>query len=149
MVDLDPEIWKNKTLGSAANNENLDRLEMQLREDRSARLEGRESREVVVENDYPAWEPERRETRPSWANHVHFADEKPNDAIYGGEESQEVTDEKQSELSRQTREMVQEKKEINEGESPGATESQSEYDKAVAAKRTSSRTTAKSEEKKS
>lgn len=82
MTDLDPKIWENKTLGDAANNENLERLEKQQHEDRAARVEGREAREVIVERTYPDWSPEVQErtgTVPSNYQSVHFADENPND----------------------------------------------------------------------
>jgi len=82
MTDLDPAIWDNPTLGAAAQNENLDRLTKQQIEDRSAKLEGRERREVVVDNTYPDWSPdvsERTGTVPSNYQTVHFADEQQND----------------------------------------------------------------------
>lgn len=82
MTDLDPEIWNNPTLGAAANNERLDRLEKQQLEDRNAKLENREPREVIVDNNYPGWTPEVNErtgTVPSNAQVVHYADEQPND----------------------------------------------------------------------
>jgi hypothetical protein len=82
MTDIDPEIWNNPTLGAAANNERLDRLEKQQLEDRNAKLENREPREVVVDNTYPGWTPEldsRTGTVPSNLQVVHFADEQPND----------------------------------------------------------------------
>jgi hypothetical protein len=84
MTDLDPEIWNNTTLGDAAHNERLDRLEKQQHEDRAARLENREPREVVVENTYPGWTPptsERTGTVPSNYFPVHFADEQQNDVL--------------------------------------------------------------------
>jgi hypothetical protein len=87
MVDLNPEIWENETLGKAAHNERLDRLEKQQHENRAARLEDREPREVVVDNDYPDWTPEvqkRTGTVPSNAGVVHFADENPNDVVQTG-----------------------------------------------------------------
>jgi hypothetical protein len=87
MTDLNPEIWNNPTLGKAAHNERLDRLEKQQHEDRAARLENREPREVVVENDYPDWTPqvqERTGTVPSNAVVVHFADEQPHDVVQTG-----------------------------------------------------------------
>lgn len=82
MTDLDPEIWNNETLGAAAHNENLERLEKQVHEDRAAKLEGREPREVVVDRTYPGWAPEvqaRTGTVPSNYQSVHFADEQQND----------------------------------------------------------------------
>lgn len=82
MTDLDPEIWENRTLGAAAQNENLTRLEKQQHEDRQARVEGREPREVVIDNTYPGWTPEVQErtgTVPSNYQSVHFADEQQND----------------------------------------------------------------------
>ncbi|MFG2268101.1 hypothetical protein [Streptomyces sp. NPDC048720] len=88
MTDLDPEIWNNPTLGRAANNENLDRLERQQIEDRSARLEDREPNVVVVENDYPGWRPdvmERTGTVPSNYMAVHFEGDDPLQVITSGE----------------------------------------------------------------
>lgn len=82
MTDLDPAIWENETLGAAAQNENLERLTKQQIEDRSAKIEGREPREVVVENTHPNWSPEvnvRTGTVASNYQNVHFADEQPND----------------------------------------------------------------------
>jgi hypothetical protein len=82
VTDIDPAIWDNPTLGAAANNERLDRIEKQQHEDRAAKLEGRESREVVVDNTYPDWTPpvnERTGTVPSNYQAVRFADENQND----------------------------------------------------------------------
>ena len=82
MTDLNPEIWENPTLGAAAQNENLDRVTKQALEDRSAKVEGREAREVVIDNTYPGWAPEvseRTGTVPSNYQTVHFADEAQND----------------------------------------------------------------------
>lgn len=89
MVDVNPEIWNNETLGDAAHNERLDRLEKQQHEDRSAKLEGREPREVVVENTYPGWAPEtnpRTGTVSSNFTPVHFADEQPFEVVQTGED---------------------------------------------------------------
>lgn len=88
MTDLDPAIWENPTLGKAANNERLDRLERQQLEDRSAKLEDRTPREIVVDNDYPDYIPEtnpRTGTVSSIFNPVHFDGENPNDVIQTGE----------------------------------------------------------------
>lgn len=93
MTDLDPEIWENKTLGSAAQNENLDRLTRQIQEDRSAKLEGRDPREIVVDNTYPDWTPEVQErtgTVPSNYQSVHFADEQQNDIPDGSGQADET-----------------------------------------------------------
>lgn len=82
MTDLDPAIWENKTLGAAAPNENLERLTKQQIEDRAAKFEGREPREIVVENTYPDWTPEvaeRTGTVSSNYQNVHFADEQPHE----------------------------------------------------------------------
>lgn len=82
MTDLDPAIWDNPTLGKAAYNERLDRLEKQAHEDRAAKIEGREPREVIVDQTYPGWTPEtqpRTGTVPSNYQTVHFADEQQND----------------------------------------------------------------------
>lgn len=82
MTDLNPEIWDNPTLGSAAPNENLDRLTRQQLEDRAAKFEDRDPREVVVDNTYPGWTPEVNERTGTVSSNyqtVHFADEKAND----------------------------------------------------------------------
>lgn len=77
MTDLDPEIWNNPTLGAAANNTRLDALEKQEQEDRNAKIENRDPRPVVVDNNYPGWQPEGNV--PSNAQVVRFADEQQND----------------------------------------------------------------------
>lgn len=79
MSDLDPAIWDNKTLGKAANNTRLDVIEKQDLEDRNAKIEGREPREVIVDNDFPGWQYDQNSAVPSTAPVVHFADENPND----------------------------------------------------------------------
>lgn len=82
MTDLDPGIWDNPTLGAAAQNENLDRLTKQEQEDRSAKIENREPRNVVVDNTYPGWKPEvsaKTDTVPSNYQTVHFEDEQQAD----------------------------------------------------------------------
>lgn len=82
MTDLDPAIWENETLGAAAHNENLERLEKQVHEDRAAKLEGREPREVVIDRTHPGWTPPvmpRTGTTPSNFQSARFADEQQND----------------------------------------------------------------------
>lgn len=82
MTDLNPEIWDNETLGAAAQNENLERLTRQQLEDRAAKIEGRDPREIVVDNTHPGWTPkvqERTGTVPSNYQTVHFADEQQVD----------------------------------------------------------------------
>jgi hypothetical protein len=82
MTDLDPEIWNNPTLGAAAPNVNLDQLTAQQIEDRAAKFEKREPREVVIENTYPGYKPEVSPvtgTVPSNYQTVHFADEQQAD----------------------------------------------------------------------
>jgi hypothetical protein len=84
MPDLDPEIWNNRTLGEVTTNENLERLTRQQLEDRSAQIEGREPRLVVVENTYPDWTAptnDRTGTVPSNYTPVRFEDERPNDVV--------------------------------------------------------------------
>lgn len=93
MTDLDPEIWENKTLGAAAGNENLERLTRQQLEDRAAKLEDREPREIVHENTHPDWTPqveERTGTVPSNYQAVHFADEQQNDIPDGSGQADET-----------------------------------------------------------
>lgn len=58
MTDLDPEIWKNKTLGAATNGVFLDVVEKQQAENRSAAIEGRPARIVKREDRYPGFVPE-------------------------------------------------------------------------------------------
>lgn len=107
MTDLDPAIWENKTLGAAAPNENLERLTKQQIEDRAAKFEGREPREIVVENTYPDWTPEvaeRTGTVSSNYQNVHFADEQPHEipttgVDYEGAEELEDGDENEEEVS--------------------------------------------------
>lgn len=92
MTDLNPEIWDNETLGAAANNTRLEVVEKQELENRNAKLEGREPREVIVDNNYPGWTPDvnpRTGTVPSNAQVVHFADENQNDVpVDSGPESE-------------------------------------------------------------
>jgi hypothetical protein len=106
MPDLDPEIWDNPTLGAAAPNVNLDVVERQAIEDRAAKFEDREPREIVNDNNYPGWTPdvnERTGTVPSNYQTVHFADENPNDIpVDSGrpdEDAGTVTDETSKESS--------------------------------------------------
>ena len=118
MTDLDPAIWDNPTLGAAANNERLDRLEKQQHEDRAAKLEDREPRNVVVDNTYPDWTPEvspRTGTVPSNYTVVHFADENQNDVpvdsapveeTASGLSAEESSDETASSESNSTEEDV-------------------------------------------
>jgi hypothetical protein len=47
MVDVDPRIWDNPTLGEAVNLPFLDELEAQQMEDYAARVEGRPARRVM------------------------------------------------------------------------------------------------------
>jgi hypothetical protein len=53
MTDLDPEIWKNPTLGAVGAGPFLPELEAQAIEDRHARLEGRTADTVEYVNRYP------------------------------------------------------------------------------------------------
>lgn len=57
MVDVNPEIWENPTLGEAVDNQFLDEVEAQSKEDRAARREGRAPREVQREVRYPTMTP--------------------------------------------------------------------------------------------
>lgn len=117
MTELNPEIWDNPTLGAAANNERLDRVERQQHEDRAAKLENREPREIVVENTYPDWTPEvaqRTGTVPSNYQVVHYADERPNDiptdSAPDGESAATLTEEETG-----TDEANSEASEVSEG----------------------------------
>ncbi|MFE1914974.1 hypothetical protein [Streptomyces anandii] len=53
MTDLDPEIWKNKTLGAEGAGPFLPELEKQQIEDVNARREGREPKVVEYVHRYP------------------------------------------------------------------------------------------------
>lgn len=57
LVDSNPELFENETLGAATTSPFLDQLEEQKREDFNARLEGREPRIVVAEDRYPQFMP--------------------------------------------------------------------------------------------
>lgn len=57
MVDVNPEIWKNQTLGEAVDNQFLDEVEAQSKENRAARREGRPPREVQRVVRYPQMTP--------------------------------------------------------------------------------------------
>jgi hypothetical protein len=88
MTDLDPAIWDNPTLGAAANNKRLDQITRQELENHAAKCEGRDAREIVVENTYPGWTPpvsERTGTVASNYDPVKFSDEQPNDVVQTGE----------------------------------------------------------------
>ena len=58
MVDVDPEIFNNPTLGAAANGVFLDVMEAQQAENRAAAIEGREPELVHREGRYPGYMPE-------------------------------------------------------------------------------------------
>lgn len=57
MVDVDPRIWDNPTLGEAVNLPFLDELEAQQMEDHAARVEGRAPRRVVHYPRKPEYPP--------------------------------------------------------------------------------------------
>ncbi|MGS2592235.1 hypothetical protein [Streptomyces hebeiensis] len=57
MSELDPEIWKNKTLGAASTNPFLDEVEAQKKEDRVARIEQREPMIAVHHPRFPQMPP--------------------------------------------------------------------------------------------
>lgn len=131
MTDLNPEIWDNPTLGAAAQNENLDRLTKQAIEDRSARIEGREPREVVHDNNHPGYTPpvaERTGTTPSNFQTVHFADEQQSDVPVDSTEYSETAGPLADETSEEQAESTQvEPEESDSAESP-ATDSSEESD---------------------
>jgi hypothetical protein len=82
MTDLDPEIFDNPTLGAAAPNVNLDQVTAQEIENRAAKFEKREPREIVVENNYPGYKPEVSPVTGTVSSNyqtVHFADEQQAD----------------------------------------------------------------------
>lgn len=53
MVDVNPEIWSNPTLGAAANGKFLDVVEAQRNENKRATIEGRKPLKVTRINDHP------------------------------------------------------------------------------------------------
>lgn len=57
MTDLDPEIWKNKTLGEAGSGPFLPEVERQAMEDRNAKVEGREPAVIEYVHRYPTMPP--------------------------------------------------------------------------------------------
>jgi hypothetical protein len=93
MTDLDPAIWDNKTLGSAVQNENLERLTRQQQEDHSAKVEKREPRVIVHENTYPDWTPPVSERTGTVASHyspLRFEDETVAETVVEPEIEEEV-----------------------------------------------------------
>lgn len=56
MVDVNPEIWSNPTLGAAANGVFLDVMEAQIAENRAAEIEGRPAQIIKRDNRYPGFE---------------------------------------------------------------------------------------------
>jgi hypothetical protein len=56
MVDVDPTIWDNPTLGQAANGQFLDMVEAEMNEKRDAAIEGRKPRELMRRECYPGYE---------------------------------------------------------------------------------------------
>lgn len=61
MVDLDPEIWNNPTLGLAATNGFADEMELQAIENAAAKREGREP-----------WIAQRIHNYPGAMNDIHI-----------------------------------------------------------------------------
>ncbi len=55
MVDVNPEIFDNPTLGQAANGPFLDLIEAQMNEDRDAKIEGRMPQKLTRDNCYPGY----------------------------------------------------------------------------------------------
>lgn len=53
LVDTNPELFENPTLGEATTNPFLDQVEEQRLEDRNARAKGREPRVVIAEGRFP------------------------------------------------------------------------------------------------
>lgn len=91
MTDLDPAIWENKTLGSVTPNKNLEVVTRQDLENHAAKVEGREPREIVTDNNYPGWTPpvqERTGTVPSNAIATRYADQESYEAVQSGEDVQ-------------------------------------------------------------
>lgn len=72
MVDVNPAIFDNPTLGKAANGVFLDVLTAQQDENRRAEIEGREPRMVTRVNDHPAFAPDV--FLPSHDTGLRFAD---------------------------------------------------------------------------
>lgn len=74
--DVDPEIWKNKTLGSANAGPFLPEIEAQERENRNAEAEGREPRVAVYNGPrYP--QTAIADPQPSFVEDVRFENPKP------------------------------------------------------------------------
>ena len=73
MVDVDPRIWDNPTLGEANNLPFLDELEAQALEDHAARVEGRKPRRVVHYPRKPEFMP-GEETVNSNISQIVFVD---------------------------------------------------------------------------
>ena len=65
MVDLDPAIWENKTLGSANNLPFLDEVSAQIVENRDAKSEGRKPRSREWRNRF---------STPSLVGHLYTYD---------------------------------------------------------------------------
>lgn len=57
LTDTHPELFNNPTLGAATTNAFLDEVEAQNKEDRSARIAGRDPRTIVAVNRYPHYMP--------------------------------------------------------------------------------------------
>lgn len=57
MTDLDPEIWKNKTLGAEGSGPFLPEVEKQAAEDRNAKKEDREPVSIEYIHRYPTMPP--------------------------------------------------------------------------------------------
>ena len=55
MVDVNPDIFNNPTLGQAANGQFLDMVEAEMNEKRDAEIEGREPRELRRRENYPGY----------------------------------------------------------------------------------------------
>jgi hypothetical protein len=72
MTDLDPEIWKNDTLGEVGAQPFLDEVEAQALEDANARRENRKPRIAVHTPRHPKFMDAN--TAPSDIRQIHFVD---------------------------------------------------------------------------
>lgn len=77
MTDLDPEIWKNPTLGAAGSGPFLPEIEKQVAEDRNAKAEGREPVTVEYIHRYPTMPPSH--TIPSTVDEFVYHEPSPVD----------------------------------------------------------------------
>ena len=76
MVDVDPELWKNKTLGAAANGPFLDEETQQALENANAAREGRTPRQLDKAKRWPLIDPSAEPNPPSGGHPLTFMEVK-------------------------------------------------------------------------